>query len=142
MSETKKLNEGAKFAHATIGNVADFSGKAFMKDVLGLTGAEVSFGTLGPGHAVTFFHAHKGNEEVYIFLSGEGTFQVDRDTFPIASGSVVRVSTGASRNHKNNSNEPMNYILSKPKKEVLTAAPQMMQSLLKQSRNSDNLIQL
>jgi mannose-6-phosphate isomerase-like protein (cupin superfamily) len=93
MSETKKLNVGDKFAHATVGNVADFSGKAFLKEVLGLTGAEVSLGTLDPGQAVPFFHAHKGNEEVYIFLSGEGTFQVDGDTFPIASGSVVRVST-------------------------------------------------
>lgn len=110
MSETKKLNVGDKFAHATVGNVADFSGKAFLKEVLGLTGAEVSLGTLDPGQAVPFFHAHKGNEEVYIFPSGEGTFQVDGDTFPIASGSVVRVSTGASRNHKNNSNEPMVYI--------------------------------
>lgn len=110
MSETKKLNEGAKFAHATVGNVADFSGKAFLKDILGLTGVEVSFGTLDPGQAVPFFHAHKDNEEVYIILTGEGTFQVEGDTFPIASGSVVRVSTGASRNHKNNSNVPMNYI--------------------------------
>ena len=39
MSETKKLNVGDKFAHATVGNVADFSGKAFLKEVLGLTGA-------------------------------------------------------------------------------------------------------
>lgn len=46
MSETKKLNVGDKFAHATVGNVADFSGKAFLKEVLGLTGAEVSLGTL------------------------------------------------------------------------------------------------
>ena len=35
MSETKKLNVGDKFAHATVGNVADFSGKAFLKEVLG-----------------------------------------------------------------------------------------------------------
>lgn len=46
MSETKKLNVGDKFAHATVGNVADFSGKAFLKEVLGLTGAEMSLGTL------------------------------------------------------------------------------------------------
>ena len=110
MSETKKLNEGAKYAHATVGPVADFTGKAFLKDILGLTEAEVSFGTLAPGQAVPFFHAHKGNEEIYIMLTGEGTFQVDGDTFPIASGSIVRVATGASRNHKNNSAASMNYI--------------------------------
>lgn len=54
MSETKKLNVGDKFAHATVGNVADFSGKAFLKEVLGLTGAEVSLGTR-PGSSCTVF---------------------------------------------------------------------------------------
>lgn len=126
MSETKKLNVGDKFAHATVGNVADFSGKAFLKEVLGLTGAEVSLGTLDPGQAVPFFHAHKGNEEVYIFLSGEGTFQVDGDTFPIASGSVVRVSTGLPAITRTIATNRWSTSVSKPKKEVLTAAPQMM----------------
>lgn len=110
MSEVKKLNEGAKFAHATVGQVQGFEGKAFLKDTLGLTGCEVSFGTLPKGAAVPFFHSHKENEEVYIVLTGAGRFQVDADVFDVAEGSVVRVSTHADRNIKCTSEVPMTYI--------------------------------
>lgn len=110
MSEMKKLNEGAAYAHATIGNPALYSGKAFLRDALALTGTEISFGTLEPGQEVPFFHSHKGNEEVYIILSGDGRFQVGEEVFAIAPGSVVRVSTGAPRNLRNTSDAAMTYI--------------------------------
>lgn len=101
MSELKKLNEGAKFSHGTVGNLGDFAGKVFVKDVLGETSCEISFGTLAPGEAVPFFHSHKENEENYIVLSGKGAFQVDDDVFAVGEGSVVRVATGCDRNIKN-----------------------------------------
>lgn len=101
MSEFKKLNEGAKYSHGSVGNLVDFEGKVFVKDELKETSCEISFGTLAAGQAVPFFHSHKANEENYIILSGKGAFQVDDDVFPIAEGSVIRVATGCDRNLKN-----------------------------------------
>lgn len=101
MSEFKKLNEGNKYSHGTIGNLSTFKGKTFIKEELKETSCEISFGVLAPGQAVPFFHSHKTNEENYIILSGNGTFQIDNDVFPIAEGSVIRVATDCDRNIKN-----------------------------------------
>ena len=35
MNELKKLNEGAKFAHASVGALQGFEGKLFVKDAIG-----------------------------------------------------------------------------------------------------------
>lgn len=101
MSELKKLNEGTKYSHGTVGSFADFEGKVFVKDELKETSCEISFGSLAPGQAVPFFHSHKANEENYIILSGKASFQVDDDVFAVAEGSVVRVATNCDRNIKN-----------------------------------------
>lgn len=103
MSKFKKLNEGEKYSHGSIGNIADFEGKIFIKDELKESSCEISFGTLAPGQAVPFFHSHKLNEENYIVLSGKGLFQVNDNVFPIEEGSVVRVATDCDRNIKNTS---------------------------------------
>ena len=89
MSELRKLGEGEKFSHATVGAINGFNGKVFIKDELKETSCEISFGTLEPGQAVPFFHSHKANEENYIILSGEGSFQVNSDVFSIAEGSII-----------------------------------------------------
>ena len=110
MSEVKVLNSGEKYAHASVGVLRGFEGKQFVKEAVGATSCEISFGTLPTGVAVPFYHSHKANEENYIVLSGAGRFQVDDDAFDIAEGSVVRVSTNCDRNIKCTSQEPMTYI--------------------------------
>lgn len=110
MSEVKVLNQGEKFAHASVGALREFSGKQFVKDATGATSCEISFGTLPRGESVPFFHSHKGNEENYIILSGAGKFQVNDDVFDIAEGSVIRVATNCDRNLKCTSAEPLCYI--------------------------------
>lgn len=110
MSELKVLNSGDKFAHASIGKLEGFEGKAFVKDATGATSCEISFGSLPSGESVPFFHSHRENEENYIILSGEGRFQVDDNVFEISEGSVIRVSTNSDRNLKCTSAEPMTYI--------------------------------
>ena len=97
----KKIEEGVKFSHVTVGNIAGFSGKEFVKETSGATSCEISFGSLEAGQVVPFFHSHKANEENYIILSGEGKFQVDDTVFGVAEGSVVRVATNCDRNIKN-----------------------------------------
>ena len=110
MSEIKTLNSGDKFAHASVGSLHGFEGKQFVKDAIGATSCEISFGTLPTGVAVPFFHSHKENEENYIILSGAGKFQVNGKVFDVAEGSVIRVSTNCDRNLKCTSEEPMSYI--------------------------------
>lgn len=110
MSELKVLNTGDKFAHASIGKLEGFEGKAFVKDATGATSCEISFGSLPSGESVPFFHSHRENEENYIILSGHGRFQVDDNVFEISEGSVIRVSTNSDRNLKCTSAEPMTYI--------------------------------
>lgn len=110
MSEIKTLNQGEKFAHASVGSLKSFEGKQFVKDATGSTSCEISFGSLPTGVSVPFFHSHKENEENYIILSGEGKFQVDNQVFDIAEGSVVRVATNCDRNIKCTSAEPLTYI--------------------------------
>ncbi|WP_301196167.1 cupin domain-containing protein [Duncaniella muris] len=110
MSEIKTLNSGEKFAHASIGSLHGFEGKQFVKDAIGATSCEISFGSLPTGAAVPFFHSHKENEENYIILSGAGKFQVDDNVVDIAEGSVIRVATNCDRNLRCTSAEPMAYI--------------------------------
>lgn len=110
MNEVKVLNNGGKFAHASVGSLHGFEGKQFVKDATGATSCEISFGTLPTGAAVPFFHSHKENEENYIILSGAGKFQVNDKVFDIAEGSVIRVATNCDRNLKCTSAEPMTYI--------------------------------
>ncbi len=110
MNEINVKNTGAKFAHATVGTLKAFDGKLFVKEATGASSCEISFGTLPSGAEVPFFHSHRKNEENYVILSGAGRFQVDDDVFDIAEGSVIRVSTGADRNLKCTSKEPMVYI--------------------------------
>ena len=97
MEAIRKVNEGEKFTHATVGDLSAFTGKQFVKDCVGTTGCEISFSTLNPGEAAPFFHSHKQNEEVYLILQGSGDFQVDDTAFPIAEGSIVRVATHCNR---------------------------------------------
>ena len=119
MNELKTLEHSEKFAHATVGNLANFEGKQFVKDATGATSCEISFGTLPSGAEVPFFHSHKENEENYIILSGSGRFQVDDTVFNIAEGSVVRVAPGCDRNLKCTSATPMTYICIQAKESSL-----------------------
>lgn len=80
-----------------------FSGKAFLNQVLSLTSAEVSLNNLPPKKSIPFYHKHRLNEEIYIFVQGEGEFQVDDRVFPIKEGSVVRVNPEGERCLRNTS---------------------------------------
>ncbi len=72
-------------------------GKHFVGSDLGLTSCEVSINKLPAGKGMPFVHAHKKNEELYIVLSGKGTFYVDGEEFPLSEGCLVRVSPDGAR---------------------------------------------
>lgn len=72
-------------------------GKVFLREMLGLTGCEVSMNRMSAGTGMPFLHAHRQNEEVYIVVSGEGTFNLDGEEVPVSEGSVLRVAPSVSR---------------------------------------------
>jgi mannose-6-phosphate isomerase-like protein (cupin superfamily) len=88
-----------------------FRGKIWVKELLGLSGMEFSLGALAPGQAIPFVHAHKQNEELYVFVSGEGEFSVDGEAFAVGAGSVVRVSPDGARCWRNTGEAELVYFV-------------------------------
>lgn len=39
-------------------------------------------------------HAHTGQEEVYMFIDGEGEMQIDDERFPVKAGDVICIEDG------------------------------------------------
>jgi mannose-6-phosphate isomerase-like protein (cupin superfamily) len=76
------------------------AGKFFAGRDLGLTGCEVSLNRVPAGKAMPFVHAHKQNEELYIFTGGQGTFFIDGEEFPVREGSLVRVAPAGERSFR------------------------------------------
>lgn len=58
-----------------------------------------------------FYHQHQENEEVYIFIQGKGQMQVDGEIIDVQEGSVVRIAPNGLRTWRNNSTEPLLYIV-------------------------------
>ncbi len=86
------------------------SGKLFIKQFLGFTGMQISLNKLPAGISVPFYHAHKENEEAYVFIGGEGQMQIDGNTFDVSEGSIVRVSPAGMRTIRNNSSKELYYL--------------------------------
>lgn len=67
------------------------NGKAFLHDTLGLTSCEISVSAMPAGVKLPFNHKHKQNEEVYIFLKGEGIMILDEENIEFIEGSCIKV---------------------------------------------------
>lgn len=80
-----------------------------LKDILGLTGAEVSVNRLPAGAEIPFAHSHKRNEEIYIFTSGKGWFWLDGILHPVKEGSCYRISPSSSRSIKADAESGLSY---------------------------------
>lgn len=65
--------------------------KLFVKDLLKLTGMEMSINHMEPNIKGAFSHKHKTNEEVYLVLHGNGVMEVDGTEYPLKEGSIMRV---------------------------------------------------
>ena len=110
MNKVELQKSTENYSIATVGDLASFEGKAFVKDIMKTTSVELSVGSLQPGSSVPFFHHHQQNEEVYVVLSGEGVFILDGKEEPVSSGSIVRVAPAVSRNTKCTGDLPLVYI--------------------------------
>jgi mannose-6-phosphate isomerase-like protein (cupin superfamily) len=87
-------------------------GKVFLNQLLGMTSSEISLNKLPPRTSMPFYHTHRLNEEIYLFLKGEGEFQIDDKVLPISEGTVVRVSQEGERCWRNTSEtEDLYYVV-------------------------------
>lgn len=84
--------------------------RVMLKENLGLTGTEISINRLPAGQSIPFVHAHKQNEEVYLFLQGKGAFWLDGEVLEVGAGTAVRVSPAAGRCIKADPGESLAYI--------------------------------
>ena len=94
-------------------------GKLFLKDHLGLTSMQVSMNHFPPGIATPFNHAHKEDEELYIFVGGKGQMSIDGECFDVEEGTCVRVSTPGERSWRNNSDQNLYFIVIQAKENSL-----------------------
>ena len=97
------------------------TGKVFLKEALGLSGMEVSFGVMAAGAAVPFRHKHKQNEELYLFIQGQGQMQIDGETFEVKEGTAVRVAPDGARCWRNTGDQDLFYLCIQAKEHSLTA---------------------
>lgn len=86
------------------------NGKVFLKDALGLTSCEISVNAVPQGFKLPFNHKHKQNEEIYIFLKGEGTITIDNEVIDVKEGSCVKVEPQVSRTLANTGNSELQFI--------------------------------
>jgi mannose-6-phosphate isomerase-like protein (cupin superfamily) len=117
VSDIAKVS-GKNFTLAQLGDLENLDqygermkGKLFLKDILNLTGMEVSMNKLPAGKQIPFYHKHKNDEELYIFIKGQGQFQIDGETLDVREGTVIRVAPEGSRIWRNNSNEDLYFIV-------------------------------
>lgn len=134
MKQTQQIAEGTHFSALSTGSFSqlndyvlpvapgmEIQGKVFMGQTLQTTGAEISFQSFAPGKETGFLHTHQTHEELYIFVSGKGEFQVDGQVFPVGEGSVVRVAPEGKRSVRNNGTEPLIMICVQCKAQTFTA---------------------
>ena len=81
-----------------------------LHELLSLTGTEVSINNLPVGVSIPFVHAHTNNEELYIVLSGKGSFFVDGEEFLISEGDCLRVDPKGERCLKAADDSTLRYL--------------------------------
>jgi mannose-6-phosphate isomerase-like protein (cupin superfamily) len=115
------------FAQADMGKFSNFLqdgpgekvSKQFFRDLLGLTGMEISVTAYPPGIATPFFHSHKQNEELYMVLQGEGQMQLDDELIDVSEGSIVRVLHQCSRKIRSGPNSELIFLCIQAKSDSL-----------------------
>lgn len=106
--------------HVELPGLGKIPGKHFLKDLLGFTGCEISINSMAPGTGMPIFHQHKQNEEVYIFIQGQGQLLVDNEIIDVSEGSIVRIAPEGQRAWRNNGDKPLVYIIVQMKENSLT----------------------
>ena len=86
-------------------------GASSLREVLSMTGMDVSFLRVLPGDETPFAMRHRKNEVVYIVAEGRGEFLVDGEVVEVEGGSILRVSPSARRAWRNTSSADLCLIV-------------------------------
>lgn len=133
--EVRERRQGVNFSMVRLGGVHELynygikhplipvatRGKVFLKELLGLTAMEISFGVMPARRSIPFHHKHKVNEEVYLFLRGKGQVRIDGEVMDVDEGTAVRVAPGGVRSWRNTGDEDLFYVVIQAKENSLTA---------------------
>ena len=76
------------------GNVVKSDNRYVVTDNTLLNNLVLSSTRLQPNKA-TNGHSHKGQEEVYFFMYGEGEMEIDDEIFNVRAGDIVQIPDGA-----------------------------------------------
>ena len=96
--------------NAKLQHVDMTAGRTELHELLSLSGTEVSINNLPAGVSIPFVHAHTNNEELYIVLSGKGSFFVDGEEFLISEGDCLRVDLKGERCLKAADDSALRYL--------------------------------
>lgn len=121
MAQVSDIRQGSHYAVGEIGDMSALDAKLFVAKALALTGMEVSFNRAAPGQESPFLHQHRQHEELYIFLSGQGQFQVDGQVIDVHPGTLVRVNPEGARAWRNTGTQDMTFIVIQANVGSLTA---------------------
>ena len=83
--------------------------RVMLKDTMNLTGAEISANCIPAGKSSPFVHAHKRNEEIYLFTRGKGLFWLDGNVLEVREGTAVKVDPAGQRAIKADDSEALCY---------------------------------
>jgi mannose-6-phosphate isomerase-like protein (cupin superfamily) len=72
---------------------------------------EVSLNQMPEGGSIPFYHTHRENEELYLFIGGQGQFLVDGQIFDVKEGTTVRVAPEGERTLRNNGTGDLYFIV-------------------------------
>ena len=111
VADIGKLSQLDRFSFQLPSRAIEVEGKLFINQILDLTSCEISFNKLPAKAAIPFYHKHKRNEEIYLFIQGRGEFKIDGEIFPISEGTVVRVDPDGERTLRSISDEDLVYIV-------------------------------
>lgn len=108
-----------KYSQFLYGPLQDLS-RVTLNDTMGLTGTEISINRLPAGQSVPFVHAHKKNEEVYLFVQGKGSFWIDGEVIEVDEGMAVKVAPSAGRCLKADTKQDLCYFCIQAQENSLT----------------------
>jgi mannose-6-phosphate isomerase-like protein (cupin superfamily) len=94
-------------------------GKVFLQELVDTTAMEVSINVFAPGKVMPFSHAHKANEEMYIFVKGQGEMVIDGQTIAVSEGSCIRLAPKAARCMRNNGSDELCFVVIQAKENSL-----------------------
>ncbi len=92
---TRPIVNLAEVELRTIGNGGKFAGHAArLGALIGARKLGCQLQVIPPGKAAYPRHAHHVNEEMFVVLSGDGTYRVGEETYPIREGDVISAPPG------------------------------------------------